>query len=64
MITSRVKLLFTDGTKKRIQLFDRPARLKLNLQMDDGTMMRDLYFERTGVDEYTQQEFIGDDETN
>lgn len=60
-ITSRVKLLFADGTKKRIQLFDRPPKLKLNLQLDDGSVMRDLYFTRVGPDTYQQDKFIGGD---
>ena len=53
-ITSRVKLIMLDGTKQRVQLFQRPARLKLDLELDTGAVMRGMLFERTGVDEYTQ----------
>ena len=61
-ITSRVKLLFADGTKKRIELLDRPPKLKLNLKLGDGTELKNLYFTRVGPDEYAQDKFIGEEE--
>ena len=61
VISSRVKLLFADGTKKRIELLDRPPKMKLNLRLDDGSILRDLHFTRIGPDEYQQQKFIGEE---
>ena len=63
-ITSRVKLLFVDGTKKRIELLDRPPKMKLTLKLEDGTEMKNLYFTRVGPDEYQQDKFVGEDESD
>ena len=54
VISPRVKLIMMDGSKQRIQLYERPARLKLDLELETGAVMRGMLFERTGVDEYTQ----------
>ena len=57
MITPKVKLIFADGTKQKIELYRRPPMLDLNLTLKDGKVLRNLHFLRSGPDEYRQRVF-------
>lgn len=57
MITPKVKLIFADGTKQKIELYKRPPMLDLNLTLKDGKVLRNLHFIRSGPDAYTQKVF-------
>lgn len=56
-ISPKVKLIFADGTKQKIELYKRPPMLDLNLTLKDGKVLKGLHFIRSGVDEYTQKVF-------
>jgi len=61
-ISPKVTLRFADGTKRRIELYDRPSGFTVNLRLDNGELLNDLHFRRTGPDEYTQKVFVEGEE--
>jgi hypothetical protein len=49
-----VTLIFEDGTKKRIELYNRPPVIDINLRLDNGDVIEGLHFVRNGPDSYRQ----------
>ena len=54
MIGPIVKLLFTDGTKKRLELYNRPPAIVLEGTDAEGNKVETTFI-RSGPDEYRQK---------